>query len=70
MFSASPGKPREHVLNSLTRTASKFDSADDQVRVTGLLSTNYQQTDDTSARVASQRIGLLPFASLPRTAFQ
>ena len=40
--------------NILTRTAGQFEKAYDEVLVSGLTSTNYQQTDDTSARVAGK----------------
>ena len=40
--------------NILTKTADQFEAAYQDVLVAGLTSTEYQQTDDTSARVAGQ----------------
>ena len=40
--------------NILTKTADQFEAAYHDVLVAGLASTEYQQTDDTSARVAGQ----------------
>ena len=40
--------------NILTKSAEQFEDTYDQVLESGLTSTNYQQTDDTSARVAGK----------------